>query len=135
MGQTQKEQKYWKNIPEVSISPNDDNTMEIDVNQKTDTPATVESSTTATDVSLPKLGIASLYHGIRTISTISITRSRHESSKSLQERPRSVISEVELSIDDEKPNRSVNIYFNYLLDFTFFCGKINNLLTEKIKWR
>jgi hypothetical protein len=113
MGQERRQpKKNWKSIREVPISTINDHSLTIEGNANDFTQNFVEriSSNESRGSSLARLGIPALV--IQRTTSIGSSRDRHssrtESTKSQDgARPRSILSVVEMSVEDIKPRMYV----------------------------
>ena len=106
VGQKQKERKYWKSIKEVSVATIQDHSMTIEHAEISRSHTSITSpsagrkiSTSIKDAISTKLEVPSI--NLQRSATI---RRKSENSKTLNEtvRPHSILSVVELSVEDTK---------------------------------
>ena len=102
MGKKRREKQYWNNIQEVNIATINDRSMTIEENDTDKTKSSSEnrSSGSKNDSTLSRLGIPSVV--IQRTASISRKGSFNNGQKPL--RPRSILSVVELSVEETQEN-------------------------------
>ena len=103
MGKKRSEKQYWNNIQEVNIATINDRSMTIEENDTDKSKSSAEnrsSNSSKNDSTLSRLGIPSV------VIQRTASFSRKGSFKNGQEplRPRSILSVVELSVEETKEN-------------------------------
>ena len=120
----QKDPKHWKNITELSIATIGDNSVVIDNTGKAFTSTSTERINSIDPNVTPQagLGIPSVYLQKPSPTLQPKSRSRNASCKTVHEmdRPHSIVSIVELSIEHRKQSMLVTPHFVIFSNLIFF---------------